>query len=356
MISILMAFSSLTGGGMSSFVKEIVRSIDKDKYHIDLLVYEEGDPEITKWMEDYGCGIYLVPNPKKDYPGCKEKIAALHQKNAYHVMHSLNLFNSGYMVQIAYQLGIPVRIVNSHASQDFHEGFIYQIYKYLMRNKMKKYGTHFIACSEIAGKYLFDTIPFEVIENAIDVERFSFKEENRNLIRQQYHFEEDDFVIGMIGMVTKNKNQSFMLDVLKDMDSKYKLLIVGDGDYRKEIDEKIQQLNLTDRVTITGWIQDTCPYYSALDCLVMPSFSEGFPLTGLEGQASGLPIIFSDTITKEIQIAKNVYYLSTQDVKGWQEKIISFSETQNNRANSLMGTKFDSRVNIKEWYAIYESK
>ena len=48
MISILMAFSSLTGGGMSSFVKEIVRSIDKDKYHIDLLVYEEGDPEITK--------------------------------------------------------------------------------------------------------------------------------------------------------------------------------------------------------------------------------------------------------------------------------------------------------------------
>lgn len=355
MINVLMAFSSLTNGGMGNFVKELVQAINKDNYHIDFLIYEEGDADLEEFLRQYGCEIYKVANPKGNYGTCKKEIAELHEKKNYQVMHSLNLFNSGYMVKIARELKIPIRIVHSHASQNFHNGWMYEVYKKMMRHYMKRYATNLIGCSDLAGEYLFGKLRFEVIENAIDTAPYAYNEENRRTVRNHFGYLDNDYVVGMVGMVTENKNQTFMMDVIKDMEDSIRLCIVGDGDYRQEANQKIEDLHLEDRVTITGWQNDTSRFYSAFDCLVMPSFSEGFPLVGLEAQANGLPILFADTITKEVNLSQGVQYLPLNTVTPWQEAIKALKGIKPARQNAIVGTPYDIQTAIQKWELLYET-
>ena len=65
--------------------------------------------------------------------------------------------------------------------------------------------------------------------------------------------------------------------------------------------------------------------YNAMDVFLMPSIFEGLPVTGIEAQAAGLPIVFSDVITREVAIAPNIEYISLKEKKEiWADKVLSF--------------------------------
>ena len=357
MINILLAHSSLGNGGITNVLKEIVRWINKERFHIDILMYKGGDTAYQEYFESLGCQVYEAINPRDNYHACKEFIAQLNEEKKYSVIHSCNYLNSGYLMQIGRELNIPIRIVHSHASQDFQTNIKYRLYKWLMQRKIKKNATDFIACSDKAGEYLFEKHPFIVIENAIDAQSLCFSEAKRNQIRDMYSFSKDDIVIGMVGMITEIKNQTFMLDVLNKLDATYKLLIVGDGEKREEVENKIRALNLHDRVQITGWVKSAKDNYSCFDIFVMPSLSEGFPLSGLEAQANGLATIFSDCVTKSLKLSESVSFLpiGKEHIDLWKKEIMNKAYKRMNRSNTVIGTDYDIHENIKKWEKLYQS-
>ena len=128
-------------------------------------------------------------------------------------------------------------------------------------------------------------------------------------------------VIGHVGRFFKQKNHEFLLDIFSSIQSKRKdavLLLVGDGEKKEEIISKIDRLGLTQNVILTGIRSDIPDLLSSMDVFVFPSFFEGMPNTIIEAQATGMPCILSDSITKEAEITNLLEYLSlSEDCNKW---------------------------------------
>lgn len=195
---------------------------------------------------------------------------------------------------------------------------------YLNRAWILKIATLRLACSTPAGRWMFGKKKFELIPNAINIRKFRFDENNRNECKRRFNLS-DRFVIGHIGRFTGLKNQSFLLDVFEMYHKSHKnssLMLIGDGEDREMIYSKVKDKGLLDDVIFVGQTNEPEYYLSVMDCFVMPSITEGFPITLVEAQANGLPCVVSDVITHEVNISGHIKFVSLgQDLKVWSESI-----------------------------------
>ena len=121
-------------------------------------------------------------------------------------------------------------------------------------------------------------------------------------------------------------------------------MLVGNGILEQQIKDKIKALNIEDKVIFTGVRSDIPQLLSAMDVFVFPSFYEGMPNTVIEAQATGLPCVIADTITKEADITGLVKYLPlTDDAEKWAGIALS----------SIKSTRIDTKENfVKNGYDI----
>jgi glycosyltransferase involved in cell wall biosynthesis len=97
-----------------------------------------------------------------------------------------------------------------------------------------------------------------------------------------------------------------LIDVLKGLDNRYKLLLVGNGDKKDEIVRKAENAGVSDRIIFVENTPEVEKYYSAMDIFVFPSLFEGVPVAPIEAQVNGLRCICSNDISDEIDSKKNV--------------------------------------------------
>ena len=166
---------------------------------------------------------------------------------------------------------------------------------------------------------------FEIINNGIDIIKYSFVIGQRASLRAKMSLSDNDTLIGHVGYFLALKNQSFLVDVFSELlkrDNNYHLVLIGDGALRQEIEKKVDGLGLKHKVTFTGNINNVSDYLNAIDLIVMPSLFEGLPLTLVEQQANGLQCIVSDTITKEADKTGNLRFISLNaPVSEWVQAI-----------------------------------
>ncbi len=108
-----------------------------------------------------------------------------------------------------------------------------------------------------------------------------------------------------MGRISKEKNIIFLLETLRDLDI-WKFLIVGDGEERARLEKLCEEWGLGERVQWFGWQQEPWKYAEQADALVMASYYEGFPLTAIEAQSRGLPVISTRVDGMEELIAQGV--------------------------------------------------
>lgn len=203
-----------------------------------------------------------------------------------------------------------------------------------------------LACSKVAGDFLFGKKKYTVIRNGITVDKFSFDSTKRNSKRKDLSIGEDTFLFGNIARISKEKNIFFLVDVLSDLllkGKKASLIIIGDGPQRKELEEKITNLGLNDNVIITGFVS-SYDYLDALDLVTMPSFFEGLPISLIEAQANGLKCICSVNVTREANIDNMVTYLDIGEgsIEKWSSTISEFIEKKNSRQTiDMAGSAFN---------------
>ena len=207
-----------------------------------------------------------------------------------------------------------------------------------------------LACSEAAGKWMFGKKSFTVIPNAIDLSVFSLNEEKRNEIRQKYNIG-DSVLIGHVGRFAEQKNHAFLIDVFAELcrkSAKYKLMLVGEGELMEEIKQKVADAGLKDKVIFTGSVSNVQDYMQAMDVFVLPSLFEGLPVTGIEAQASSLPCVFSDRITKELKITDNVVFVPIEDKTAWIKEIEQLTSTPRiDNTAKLKESGYDIKNSIK---------
>ena len=192
----------------------------------------------------------------------------------------------------------------------------------------KHYATDLFACGKEAAEFCFGKdAEYFYVSNAIDPERFKFSNKSRLEIRNEYKIRDGDIIIGNIARFVAEKNHEFLVNTFsKIKDDRYKLLLIGDGPLQGMVKEQVARLGLKSRVLFLNATDTPEKYYSAMDMNILSSSSEGFPVSTLEAQCSGLPMILSDAVTREVKLTNDCFFLNLDDQEKWIKKILKIGE------------------------------
>jgi len=119
---------------------------------------------------------------------------------------------------------------------------------------------------------------------------FSKKEARKQLGIDQSVFP----VIGTIAELTKNKGVRFAVSALRELPERARLILVGEGEEKKELEKLVRDLRVANRVHFTGFKPNARRFLNAFDVFILPSIKEGLPYTILEAGMAGLPIVASN--------------------------------------------------------------
>lgn len=172
---------------------------------------------------------------------------------------------------------------------------------------------------------------------------------------------EDTFVIGCVGRMSEEKNQQYLIHVFKsvlEIVPNSKLVLVGEGEKREDLELLSEKLGLSDRIIFTGNRTDVSSILNAFDIFVMPSIYEGFPIAGIEALSNGLPIVLSDTITRELEFTNKVAYVSLNaSYENWAKVICSFKDERHasGQADLVIAQGFDIHSCTRKLEGYYQS-
>ena len=138
-------------------------------------------------------------------------------------------------------------------------------------------------------------------------------------------------MIGHIGRFMKQKNHEFLIDIFSEIHKCDKitcLVLVGNGELQEQIKDRVKEKGLQDCVIFAGVRADIPQLLSAMDVFLFPSLYEGMPNTVIEAQATGLPCVISDSITREADITGTVQYVSLNESDSvWAEKVLEITNS-----------------------------
>ncbi|MDT8861107.1 glycosyltransferase family 1 protein [Alkalihalobacillus sp. MEB130] len=324
-IRVLHVVVNMNRGGAETLLMNLYRNIDRSTVQFDFLTCKEGvfDDEI----KNMGGNVYRIPyiTEKGHFGYIKELEQFFSSHSQYKIVHSHMDKMSGFVLRAANKYKIPVRIAHSHNTSS--EGSLpAKMYKWYAGKHIVQNATHLLACSEAAARWLYQgkTKDVKILQNGIECEKFMFSEEVRKETRTELNLG-NEFIIGHVGRFNHQKNHVFLLDIFSDVCREVpnaKLVLVGDGPLRKEIEAKVKTLQLEDKVLFLGVRSDIDRLLQCFDVFVFPSLHEGLPVTLIEAQGAGLPCIVSDQITNEVDMGvKLVQYCSLDGKMRWVEQI-----------------------------------
>lgn len=324
-IKILYIIRTMNMGGAQVLIMNIIRNINKENFQIDFLLNEEGifDDEIRKLGGKIFYMPYLTEIGQSKYK--KNLIKFFKEHKEYKLIHSHMNQVSGLILEAAYDADVPIRIAHSHTMGNKNNVLV-KIYKRYLQSKICKYSTHLIACSTETAKWMFKKRAQEtlIIKNGIDIDKFRFSIEKRKAVREELGLQENIIVIGNVGRFSAVKNHVFMIKIFKEFRKNFnsKLLLIGEGELKEKIIELVKQENILQDVIFKVEKDNVEKFYNAMDIYMCPSLYEGIPLTLIEAQTNGIPIIASDTVDSNVKVTENFAFeslLSSSDI--WCEKM-----------------------------------
>ena len=327
-------------GGVEAYIFNYFKTIDKNKFGFDFFVC--GDSKIIDrdFVEQNGCKIFDMPEITSIFSYLR--FLRTHFKNDQYDIVQANLNTLSFIpLYAAKKEGVKIRIANSLSTSSKKDG-LRNFIKKILKLFAKAFATNYFACSNFAGKWMFgnDIVGknnYFLVRNAIPLNNYKFDNSKRNEIRKRLNLG-DEFVVGTVGRLEKQKNQIFLINIfyeLKQKHSNAKLIIIGEGSLKNELIKTIKTFNLEKDVlildsSVTGVGKEMANFYNVFDVFVLPSLYEGLPTVGLEAQANGLPCFFSDNITKETTITDKVHFKSlTSGSLSWAEDMLEYLDFKN---------------------------
>ena len=178
---------------------------------------------------------------------------------------------------------------------------------------------------------MFRGAGFQILHNGVDTSEIRYNAEKRRFMRGRFHIGEATLLIGHIGNFTIPKNPGFLINIFDKIQKKIdaKLLLVGDGPLKREIEEKAKELGIEDKVIFTGVRSDVPDLLQAMDVFVFPSLTEGLPVTIIEAQAAGLSCLISDKVPIECKITDLVQQIPlSESAEAWANAAVEAAQIE----------------------------
>ena len=321
---ILHVFGTLNRGGAETLVMNIYRNIDRSKIQFDFVIHHEEEGAYEEEVRKLGGKVYRVPNYKGTnhfaYKKAWDKLLKDHPE--YKIVHCHKESIVSLVMDEAKKNG-RIAIAHSHNTQNI-PGFKGKVMDVLNKNVDTKADYRF-ASSVDAGYWMFGRDKdFTVIDNGIEVENFTYNPDIRAKIREKLGFS-DKKVLGHIARFNKQKNHSFLIDIFADLikeNDDYLLVLAGVGDLKDEIENKVKDSGIEDKVIFLGSIGYVNELLQAIDIFILPSLYEGLAVSTIEAQAAGLKCLLADTIDKNSKITDLVEFIPIDGgTRPWIEEI-----------------------------------
>lgn len=319
MIRVLHSVGYMHRAGVETMLMNYYRHIDRSRVQFDFLCHKNLPGDYDAEIKKLGGRLFYAP-PLGDEPSRAYRdyiLGLVAHEPEIRILHAHNGARQFFPLQAVKESGLPVRISHAHGT-DLVKNSRYSWKNNLIR-KIPEVATAFFACGVEAGRFFFgDRLWSEqgiMINNGIDLEKFSFHPKTRTRIREAYSLSEAH-VIGSVGRFEEQKNHTRLIDIFGTVarkDPLAVLVLIGTGKLEAQIREKVAAYGLDGRTLFLGSRDDVQDWYQAMDVMVMPSLFEGLPLTGVEAMAAGLPCVFSDRVSSELAISQTIRYCSLED-------------------------------------------
>ena len=323
---------------------------------------EEDENDSLYIPEEYGLQPLLIPEMKRKPNFKSDRIAYKKLKEIIRefkpdIVHTHASKAGALGRKAAKKCNVPV-IVHTFHGHVFHSYFNQLktfAYKTAER-QLAKYSTGIIAISE-RQKFELSEIhkicPAEkisVIPLGFDLSRFyENKEQNRITTRNTWNIKEDEIAIAIIGRLAPVKNHNLFLNALQTVvhksTRKLKVFIVGDGGEKAELMAKVKSEfgDFADSIIFTSWIPQIAAFNHGMDLICLSSLNEGTPVSLIEAQAAGVPVVTTDVggVRDVVQDKETGLIVSGNDPDSFAAAMLELIENEKKRLiMSQNGRKF----------------
>lgn len=299
----------LTGFGTGGSERLCVNLAETTRNEYEWIFVGVNDGPLRSYLQDIGVKTYVVNKSRGiDFKLCYKlfKIIKSERIDIVFSHHFMPLFYSFIPTKISFNKHIHVE----HSVWELTK--LSKFYSNIL-NFMLNRIDYCISISEELFNFFVSSKSLDIeklakIINGIPIEKFEVKGE-RLRIRQQYNISDNDFLIGSIGNLRPEKNHVMQIKALPLLIRNHKnikLMLVGDGSTKGQLQKLALSLGVKDHVIFTGSKPDASIYYEAFDVYLLTSLFEGLPLTVLEAMAAKKPIIATDVIGIN-EVVKNDY-------------------------------------------------
>lgn len=302
---VLVCIPCLLTGGTEIQTLSLVKALLSSGHRVSVACYFEHSPEMVKQFRDAGASVFLLSPDGTRPSGIGPTISFLWKrfikiirKEKPKVAHVQYMAPGALPILILRALGIKKIIAIAHTSADIYPKSGLRIIRFLTRHVL----SGFQCITERAERSFFGTSrlfdgspsPHFTIHNTLP-DHITIRTESRPPLRDR-----DPLTIGVVSRLEKIKGMDLIVPAFTEVaktNPKILLLIVGDGSLREEMQNQAKQAGISDRVEFTGRLSsgELQNQYDRIDILLMPSRSEGFGLTALEGMARGCVPVVADT-------------------------------------------------------------
>jgi glycosyltransferase involved in cell wall biosynthesis len=353
---------------VESWLLNVFRTADRRSVRFDVMVHQAAEGLYDAEVRELGVGIHYNTEYRNvaRYYRTFRRIAAA---TRYDVVHSHVHHYSAVVLACAAALRIPVRIAHSHndtQAADTTAGTTRQAYLTVMRALLQITATKGLACSRVAAAALFgeqwQRAGCELLYYGVDSVRLGCPSE-RQPVRTEFQIPADAEILIHVGRFDHQKNHVFLVDVFAALARRRPsavLLLVGGGPLEDSIRARAREMGVLERMRFCGRRSDIARLLSAADAFVFPSHHEGLPVSCLEAQAAGLPLVLSDRITPEVVVVPGrVTMLPLGSAETWADGIEVALRQGSDREGGLSAvasSPFEIRRSTESLLALYAAQ
>ena len=306
-------------GGVEAIVMEMVKRLSH-LYRFDIILSPEPASYEIIYKSD-NIKFVHIPSWGGTRKGFAKGLKSLYEQNEYDYLWVNGCLMSNKTILSVTKKHSKAKIITHSHGSFFEENNLIKKWVLLFLHKLNRpYYLKTIdypcMCSIKSGewyygkKYLEKSI-VHYVKNGIDTERFRYNQSIRDECRKALGIQ-DEVTLFHVGRLTTVKNQHLLLKMIPELlrfGTPVRLFIAGEGELKASLISYARELNISQYVSFLGNRKDLYKLYQAADILLLPSYHEGFPLTLVEAQTSGLKCLVSDTVSKETNIVGIVSFI-----------------------------------------------
>lgn len=353
-IRILHIFNKMDLGGAETLIFNLYKKLQNEDIQFDFLVSDPNEGYYDNEIKKMGGKIHVISHPSKNIFNYIVDLKKVLNEEKYTIIHSHVHFFSGVNLMIAKWCGVEMRISHSHTYTVGKRNKIRKSYEFIMKNLINIFSTDRLACSDKAGKDLFSKNNYKILRNGIDLKKF-IKHNKVEIYKRKLNIPEDSFVVGHVGAFRSEKNHEKILSIFNEVleqEPKSILLLVGEGNQKKNILKNIKENNMEDNVYLTGNLSNVEEALFAMDVFLFPSMYEGLGIALIEAQASGLYCIASNKVPIETNITGNVNFIDLDfSSKIWSNEVLKARGKKVNKTQEI--NEYDIDKTSEEIKKIY---